>query len=419
MAGDPPSADMRERAREADEEHLERLARAHAALADAQDRTYWLERWGLDLNALMRRRGASELRAALRLARGVRRAGVKARRRAQQLPHRVRSATVSAAEEASGPPVAAAPLGASFARSMPLEPLRSSPVTDMLYERLRSSDVEEVERSLAGSPSDAAEGTDRRRLHLNLGVHHGVAVLLERTGLTQATPPQDVHAMARGPYASGGSLYYGDLVAEGLASAGFDLGAGMRGLDFGCSSGRVVRVLAAAHPDIDWHGCDPIGGAIEWAQEHLPDVSFLHSPERPPLPYESACFDFVYAISIWSHFDAPAALAWLSEMKRIVKPGGALLMSTHGYSTIAHDGRTDRRSSAQLEEVRAALFDSGFWYRAEFGPQGDHGVANAEWGTAFLTPEWLLARVTGDWRVCTFAPGRVEDNQDLYVLERR
>lgn len=400
-----------------EDERIERVAAAHAALAEAQDRAYWLDRWNLDLNALMRRRGADEFRAALRVARGVARAAIHAKRRARALPERLRSAAPT--EDTNGPPGASASSDATFSRSMPADPPRSSPVTDLLYDRLSAADLEEVERSLSGSPAPLVEGTDLRRLHLNLGVHHGVPAVLERTGLTQAMPPEDVHAMGRGPYASGGSLYYGDLVADGLSGAGFELAPGMRALDFGCSSGRVVRVLAAAHPEIQWHGCDPIPNAVEWAQAHLPGVAFSLSPEAPPLAYEDASFDAVYAISIWSHFDAPAALAWLNEMHRILRPGGALLLSTHGYQTIAHDRRTDRRQSAQLEEVRAALFDSGFWFLGEFGPQGDHGVANPEWGTAFLTPEWLLSRTSGKWAMTAFAPGRVEDNQDMYVLERR
>ena len=46
-------------------------------------------------------------------------------------------------------------------------------------------------------------------------------------------------------------------------------------------------------------------------------------------------------------------------------------------------------------------------------------MANPDWGTAFLSPEWLLAKLTPQWSVALFRPGRVEGNQDLYVLERR
>jgi hypothetical protein len=63
--------DAAERARlEAlERQHGEEIARANAAIAAAQDRSYWLDRWNVDLNAVMRRRGASELRAGVRALR--------------------------------------------------------------------------------------------------------------------------------------------------------------------------------------------------------------------------------------------------------------------------------------------------------------------------------------------------------------
>lgn len=44
---------------------------ANAAIAAAQDRAYWLDRWHIDLNTVMARRGAGELRALLRAVRSV------------------------------------------------------------------------------------------------------------------------------------------------------------------------------------------------------------------------------------------------------------------------------------------------------------------------------------------------------------
>lgn len=61
-------------------EHAEELARVHAALAEAQDRAYWLDRWGLDLNALMLRPGARRARAALRAARELKRGALSLKR---------------------------------------------------------------------------------------------------------------------------------------------------------------------------------------------------------------------------------------------------------------------------------------------------------------------------------------------------
>ena len=60
---------LRRRVIELERERAEQIAAANAAVARAQERVYWLDRWGLDLNALMQRPGAAELRGAVRLVR--------------------------------------------------------------------------------------------------------------------------------------------------------------------------------------------------------------------------------------------------------------------------------------------------------------------------------------------------------------
>jgi SAM-dependent methyltransferase len=180
----------------------------------------------------------------------------------------------------------------------------------------------------------------------------------------------------------------------------------------------VVRALAATWPQAEWHGCDPNAGAIAWAQEHLPGISFLCSTQEPPLPYDDAYFDWVCAISIWSHYGEQAAVAWLEEMHRIVRPGGQLVLTTHGLHSIAHYAATGERTPAQLERIRDAMYRTGFWFADEFGAKGDWGVKHPQWGTAFFTPEWLLARVTPRWVVESFDVGANAGNQDVYVLRR-
>jgi len=64
-------AALQARVQQLERERFELARRANEAIADAQDRAYWLERWQLDLNALMRRRGMAELRAVVRAVRLV------------------------------------------------------------------------------------------------------------------------------------------------------------------------------------------------------------------------------------------------------------------------------------------------------------------------------------------------------------
>ena len=59
----------------------EQSARANAAIAAAQERAYWLDRWHLDLNALMATRRGAQFRALMRAARApIRRVRIAKRR---------------------------------------------------------------------------------------------------------------------------------------------------------------------------------------------------------------------------------------------------------------------------------------------------------------------------------------------------
>ena len=224
--------------------------------------------------------------------------------------------------------------------------------------------------------------------------------------------------MTRGPISAAGGLYEANMVADALAGVDVEMADINSALDFGCSSGRVVRVLAAAYPDIEWHSCDPNAPAIAWANEHLPGIDFFISSDAPPLPLPDAALDLAYAISIWSHFAPELGLRWFAEMHRIIRPGGYLVCTTHGLTSVTHYALGGMRSPEQSLEIRDTLYREGAWYAPEFGEQGDWGVVNPDWGTAFLTPEWMLTNLCPAWRVLEFAPGRNQENQDVYVLQR-
>jgi hypothetical protein len=142
------------------------------------------------------------------------------------------------------------------------------------------------------------------------------------------------------------------------------------------------------------------------------------SCDGPPLELPPASLGLVFAISIWSHFEPQLGLEWFEEMRRLLRPGCHLVITTHGLASVAHYAGNGLRSAEQCEEIADAVYRGGWWYAPEFGKRGDWGVVNPAWGTAFLSPEWLLANLCPRWRVLEFVPGRNAGNQDLYVLER-
>jgi SAM-dependent methyltransferase len=318
------------------------------------------------------------------------------------------------------PPAPAPPRDWSV-RLLPLDEHPDQPVTRRLYERLDAETVAAVEATLEGEAAQRWAQTPvryRPTLILCYGVWNRVPAVLERTGLVPDEPPPDVHAMSRGPLAAGGDYYSADIVVEGLQRAGGDIAAVRRALDFGCSSGRSLRPLAAAHPEVEWHGADPNRDAVAWAAEHVPGARFTASPTEPPLAFPDAHFDLVFAISIWSHFGEGAAARWLDEMRRVLAPGGHLVMTLHGPQSVAYYADRGERPAEQLDEIVTALQQHGFWFAPEFGETGDFGVVHPEWGTAFMSPEWLLRTATPAWHVASYGVGRNADNQDVVVLRR-
>ena len=122
-----------------DDDRREELARLHDALAAAQDRSYWLDRWQLDLNSLMQRRGASELRTAIRALRAVYRALYDAshwlRGGMRALPERAAQARRVVGEERSRAGTATISVGATASPR-----LRAAPVTALVGERVGGDD---------------------------------------------------------------------------------------------------------------------------------------------------------------------------------------------------------------------------------------------------------------------------------------
>ena len=308
------------------------------------------------------------------------------------------------------------------AHEVPAYANEQGPASRTLLGRLDDDDVRALhDRFDDGATAywEQADAVTREYLTLNFGVHYEVPSILEKTRLSPLMPPDDVHAMARGPVAAGGDAFTADFVLGALEKAGKPLPENGRALDFGCSSGRVVRMLAAARPDVSWLGCDPNGPAIAWAREHLDGVEFFVNPQEPPLELPDGSLDLVYAISIWSHFNAEAGLRWFEEMHRLLRPGAVLLFTTHGIASIGRQTAAGALGPEDAARCSEALYRRGFWFAQVFGKKGDHGVVSSDWGMAYATPEWLLARLLPGWSARLYEPARLDANQDLYVLERR
>jgi len=101
-------------------------------------------------------------------------------------------------------------------------------------------------------------------------------------------------------------------------------------LDFGCGCGRVIRWWDAFPGTVA--GSDLDEQAIEWCRRNLPFARFEVNGLAPPVAFADASFDLVYALSVFTHLTAELQLTWRDELRRVLRPGGLLLVTTHGRS---------------------------------------------------------------------------------------
>lgn len=114
-----------------------------------------------------------------------------------------------------------------------------------------------------------------------------------------------------------------------LARQGKTLNQFQRVLDFGCGCGRVTRHLKGL-TGAEVHGSDSNPHAVHWCEQYLSFARFQVNSLAPPLPYAAGTFDFVYAFSVVTHLTEPLQAQWMEELRRILTPGGYLLLSVHG-----------------------------------------------------------------------------------------
>lgn len=101
-------------------------------------------------------------------------------------------------------------------------------------------------------------------------------------------------------------------------------------LDFGCGCGRVLRYWREHDGRVA--GSDRDDGAVDWCRRNLPFANVARNDLEPPLAFEDESFDLVYALSVFTHLTEELQRAWRDELRRVLRPGGRLLLTTHGRS---------------------------------------------------------------------------------------
>ena len=114
--------------------------------------------------------------------------------------------------------------------------------------------------------------------------------------------------------------------------------------EWGCGPARVIRQLPPLiKSNVSFHASDYNPETISWCRQNIPGIQFEINGLHPPLPYEESKFDFIYAISVFTHLSEDNGLAWANELYRVMKPGGVLLITTSGDKIYQHELLPDER----------------------------------------------------------------------------
>ncbi len=115
---------------------------------------------------------------------------------------------------------------------------------------------------------------------------------------------------------------------------------GDRVLDLGCGPGSFLSILGETQPRVEAIGLDIASSQIEFAMKMVAPrfggrIQFQqHDASELHLPFPDHSFDAVTSIEMIEHIHPFIAYKMLEEAKRLLKPGGRILVTTPNYRSL-------------------------------------------------------------------------------------
>lgn len=237
-------------------------------------------------------------------------------------------------------------------------------------------------------------------------------------------PWQSLHNIGPGDFQRSGAGLMRDLIAyAGLTPTD-------RVLDIGCGVGRVALPLAE-HLEATggYVGFDISRRAVMGCRKRFarprPDFDFVWLDVRngdynaagaiaetqARFPCDDGSIDLAFAASVFSHVRMGTVSHYLSEVARVLKPGGRFLFTAYALTP-------ERREAVQRQETRLALLE----WRDRSMVMDPRSPERAIAHDAGALTEAIAAaglRLTAPWRRGDWAPGaELGGWQDIWVVEK-
>jgi len=179
----------------------------------------------------------------------------------------------------------------------------------------------------------------------------------------------------------------------------------LRVCEWGCGPGRVIAPLRRLlrRPTVEIFGTDYNADTVEWCNRNLRGIAFLKNELEPPLPFAQESLDCVYALSVFTHLSEPQHAKWMDELRRVIRPGGLLMLTTHS------DAAADRLVPTELQRYR----DGQLVVRGEV-------EEGKKWYLAYQPPEFVRGTLLAGFELVAQMPAQFfRGTQDLWVARRR
>ena len=150
-------------------------------------------------------------------------------------------------------------------------------------------------------------------------------------------------------------------------------------------------------------GTDYNQDLIAWCHKNLKFADFRTNPLVGPLDYQDERFDFIYALSVFTHLSEPQQDFWIKELSRVIKPGGYLFLTVHGKEFYLPQILVEDRERFLQGEL------------VVYG--GEREGSNI--CTAFHPEEYVRRKMAKDLIIVDFVPQGAAGNprQDVYLFQ--
>ncbi len=199
---------------------------------------------------------------------------------------------------------------------------------------------------------------------------------------------------------------------------------GLRVLDFGCGCGRMTRYLSMDE-SIEAYGSDVNNDLVVWCQKNLKGVTSVKNKTKPPLPFEDRFFDCIYTLSIFSHLDELSSTEWILELSRLLRPGGLLALTTHGYPAlkIIRESSLHQSIFSVTKEWADASLSNLKELKFVHLPYNRRGIAKAKagesYGNTFVHPEKVADFCSSSsFEIVQHLEGGLRGWQDIYLIRK-